>query len=203
MSEPYFWFRLIKSMMFPIQQFERLCPKSGVIIDLGCGNGFLSYTLASHEGNRRIMGYDWYTERLNKALAWPPLKNLRFETADLFTALAQDDPVDHFICVDVIYLLSRESQNQLMTRCYERLPKGGTLTLKFTDTVPRWKHCWALFQESVSVRLFGISKTGERQFNYRSTTEIKQVLEKLGFQVEVVRLDRWRPYADVVCIATK
>lgn len=200
---PYFWFRIVKSAMFPIPQFERLCPKSGTIIDLGCGNGFLSHNLASRNGNRRIIGYDWYASRLAKAGALTPLPNLRFEVVNLFDALARRDRVDHFLCVDVIYLLKFEDQDRVMAQCYDRLPPGGTLTLKFTDTVPKWKHCLALFQESVAVRLFGVSKAGDNRFYYRSSAEIQKRLEQLGFSVKLVRLDHWRPYADVVCIATK
>lgn len=199
----YFWFRIVKSAMFPIPQFERLCPKSGTIVDLGCGNGYLSHYLASHDSHRQIIGYDWYAERLGKASALTPLPNLRFEVANLFDALARKDPVDHFLCGDVIYLLKFEDQDRLMAQCYERLPLGGTLTLKFTDTVPKWKHCLALFQESVAVHLFGISKAGDRRFYYRSSTEIQEKLGQLGFSVKTTRLDRWRPYADVVCIAIK
>lgn len=201
--KPFFWYRCTKSLMLAIPQLEKLCPRLGTIGDLGCGNGYITHYLARHSAQRRMIGYDWYAERVAKAARLPPLPNCQFRIGDLLTAVATIESVDHFVCIDVLYLLPPFEQDTLLRRCYDRLPAGGTLTLKYNDTSPRWKYAWARFQEQVAVHAFRISRSTHPTFYFRSTADYVATLTRIGFHVVTHRIDRWRPYPDVVCVATK
>ena len=55
------WLRLyvwMKMVLVPYEQISRFVPKSGEILDIGCGYGVLSIFLALESFHRRILGID-------------------------------------------------------------------------------------------------------------------------------------------------
>lgn len=202
MLMPLHWFGRIKSILFPVKRLETLIPKEGVIADLGCGNGFFSELLASRGPMRKVIGYDWSQERLEKMLG-EKRPNLEFRVADIFQALQNLNGVDHILISDVLYLIDFNGQEVILKQCYQRLPVGGTLILKICDTAPAWKFCFEKWEEWVAVNLFHISKSGESQFFHRSSGDYARRLTALGFEVSCRRLDQWRPYPHAVLICKK
>jgi hypothetical protein len=59
------------------------------------------------------------------------------------------------------------------------LRQGGRLLLKEVDVRPRWKFRRCVLQETLSVRLLGLTLGGE--FAFASKDEMRGVLEAAGF----------------------
>lgn len=200
---PLFWFGLIKRILFPVRGLESLCPKKGVIVDLGCGNGFFSWYLATRGVRRVVLGFDWDAHRLEKLKSSFLPNNLLFAVADIAEAVGEVKQVDHFLISDVLYLLPRPKQDEVLKACYQRLPQKGSLIVKIADTAPKWKCQWECFQETLAVRWLRISKSGEKKFTGRSAAGYQTFLSSLGFSVTLHRLDKFRPYPHVALVCVK
>lgn len=200
---PLFWFGLIKQLLFPVGKLEALCPTSGTIVDLGCGNGFFSRELAWRAPGRRVVGYDWDAARLHTIATSPLPDNLSFHAANIQRAVREAVDADHFLISDVLYLLAPAVQDDILKTCYQRLPSAGTLILKIADRSPHWKFRFESLQETLAVKLLGVSKSGSKRFAIRSADEYRALLRGFGFSVTIHRLDAWRPYPHVALVCTK
>ena len=51
----------------PFEQVEKLVPKKGLVLDLGCGDGFLANYLAISGPERKVIGVDLNKDRIKHA----------------------------------------------------------------------------------------------------------------------------------------
>ena len=55
------WGRLyfpLRFLICPFRRVEAAVPKSGVVVDIGCGYGLFANLLAMRSGTRNVLGYD-------------------------------------------------------------------------------------------------------------------------------------------------
>ena len=91
--------------------------------------------------------------------------------------------------LDVLYLVPRPEWPAFLRACAERVRPGGRFLLKEVDVRPRWKFYRCLAQETLSVRLLGI--TLGHEFAFEAPPRLIQLLEEAGFRgATVTRLDR-------------
>ncbi len=139
-------------------------PASGSILEVGCGHGLLSLSLALASADRRVTGIDVDLDKLEAARAAAARGGLAvtFEAAE--GGDLPDGPWDGIAIVDVLYLLSAADQRALLRACADRLARGGVLVVKEMAPVPRWKARWNVVQETAAVKLLGITEGEELTF---------------------------------------
>lgn len=139
-------------------------PRSGRILEVGCGHGLLSLYLALGSSDREVVGIDVDEDKLGAARTAAERAGLRatFDTA--VGAALPEGPWSGVAIVDVLYLLSADDQRALLRSCAEALSPGGVLAVKEMALAPRWKARWNRAQETAAVKILGITEGEELTF---------------------------------------
>jgi len=190
----------VKLRICPLLPLEELYPRTGKVVDLGCGNGVFSNILKLGAPGRDVLGVDLDPRKVEAARASHAGRaGLEFREGDI---AAMDYPAaDVFSLVDVLYLIPLDKQEEILRKCHAALRPGGTLIIKEMDKRPRWKYVWNLCQETIAVKVAGFT-LGSR-FYFRSGEDYVRLLEALGFKAEVVRLDRGQAYPHIAIRGAK
>ncbi len=189
-----------RHLLCPLSNIERYVPKSGRILDLGCGHGLSSALMAVASSRRSILGVDPSPAKIGTAVTLADkLPNVRF-----FQGIVDDvteGDLDAVTIMDVLYLLPVPEKLKIMKRCRELLRPGGKLVLKTNDTHPAWRFRWAWLQEVAMTRI-GLTM-GEHALYFISCKQTVELLKEAGFrQTEVVHLPFLLPYPHTLFICT-
>jgi 2-polyprenyl-3-methyl-5-hydroxy-6-metoxy-1,4-benzoquinol methylase len=189
-----------RSRLCPFRAIASFVPEQGRIVDLGCGHGLFSHYLKTTSARREIQGYDLDEEKVRFAQAQFAREGLEFR---VFNLLTQDLEVkaDCIVIVDVLYLIPFERQTTILRRCREQLDDHGILVVKEVGDTPKWKDMINRFEETLAVKVFGITKGHD--FYFHKSEEFCELLRQEGFSVEVHRVDRGYPHAHVAYICRK
>ena len=114
-------------------QYDRLLPREGYIVDLGCGYGAMSYMLAVLSRKRRITAIDYDTEKITVAKnCFLKRESVEFISGDI---RYYDIPAaDGYVISDVLHYVDQQAQQTIIERCIARLNNGGVLIIKDGDT---------------------------------------------------------------------
>ncbi len=193
-------------------------PTSGVIVDLGCGHGLFTQLLARELPGRDVIGIDLDAHKIAVANQ-VQLPNLRYLAADIATA--ELPPAQAVTILDVLYLVPFPIQEQLLAVCADRLAPGGVILLKEMAELPRWKVALNWLEETLAVRVLGITdhsdkhadqadqpaqtqkQNGAGRFYFRPRADWQALFDRLGFNVETVPLDRGYYHPHVLFVARK
>ncbi len=158
----------------PMRAVATVVPRAGTVLEVGCGHGLLSNHLALESGARNVLGIDVDAPKIAAAAAAAEraghARRCRFEV----TAPGElpdgpwdcpDGGWDCIVIVDVLYLLGADVQREVLRACSARLAPGGVLVVKEMAPTPRWKAAWNRCQETLAVRLLGITE-GEGGFSF-------------------------------------
>ena len=140
----------------PFEAVADAVPAKGRILEIGCGHGLFSTYLALGSNERTVLGTDVDGDKIRAAQrAAHGVDNLRFEPDEpgVFPA----GPWDAVCIVDVLYLIDREGERELVVTAAEHLAPGGVLVVKEMGTTPRWKFRWMAMQERLSVQVLRIT----------------------------------------------
>ena len=157
--------------------FESLMPKTGKIVDVGCGYGFLPYMLMFKGRQREILGVDYDEEKIAVAdNCVDKSSKLSFAVGDV---TVYDFPqADGFIISDVLHYLKEEQQIQVIDNCVSKLNKGGVLVIRDADKdiETRQKGTW--YTEFMSTKVFGFNKIKTDGLHFVSGKLIKDTIAK-------------------------
>jgi 2-polyprenyl-3-methyl-5-hydroxy-6-metoxy-1,4-benzoquinol methylase len=176
----------------PFPEAEKAVPRSGRILELGCGHGLFSVWLATESHERQVLGTDIDAGKIDAAIA--AAASATAEGADLRFELAQvgeiaAGPWDAIAVIDVFYLLDADTQRTVVARLAAELAPGGVLVLKEMDVMPRWKHEWNRLQEILAVRLLHI--TAGTEMTFLPASQLAGFATDAGLElVESRRIDR-------------
>jgi 2-polyprenyl-3-methyl-5-hydroxy-6-metoxy-1,4-benzoquinol methylase len=187
-----------KLRICPFLLMEEFFPKTGKMVDLGCGNGLFSFILKLGSPSREIVGFDLDEKKINVARAiQKAFTGIQFEVRNIVGMRYPE--ADVLTLIDVLYLIPFAKQEEILEKCSGTLKAGGWLILKDMDTKPRWKYGWNIFQETLAVKIIGFT-LGEK-FYFRSREDYSNLLTSLGFQVKAVSLDKgyWYPHILYIC----
>jgi 2-polyprenyl-3-methyl-5-hydroxy-6-metoxy-1,4-benzoquinol methylase len=186
----------------PVAVIDAEVPRSGRVLEVGCGHGLVSAYLALSSNGREVTGVDIDARKI--ALASHAQSHA--DTADVHLTFrhadAGDPPPDGewdaIVIVDVLYLLDASAERVLLSACIDRLAADGVLVIKETDVVPRWKHLLAKAQEVVSTKILRI--TAGSTLSFTPTAVLADHLRALGLHVETRPVDKGylHPHALVV-----
>ena len=177
-----------------------LLPDQGTLLDLGCGRGILFSLLAT--AREQHAGLDFHGIEGNRKIAEVARQALgaeaRIDVADLSEATLPSARA--VLLLDVLHYLPAEAQKDLLARIAAALEPGGALLLRDADAAGGWRFTATRIQE----RLCALARRHWRQrFHYRSAVEWRQLLEDLGFEVDLTPMAEGTPYANVLLTARR
>lgn len=142
----------------PFERIEKLVPRTGKILDLGCGHGLFSSYLAVCSKERTVVGVDIDDTKLAIARrAADPLGERLSFRHDIAATLAAET-FSAVVLVDVLYLMAAEVQRDLVLRAAAAIEPGGSLLVKEMAATPKWKFEWNRLQEVAAVKLLKITR---------------------------------------------
>jgi SAM-dependent methyltransferase len=189
---------------------NRELPRSGRLIDVGCGQGLL---LAAFATARQWVEHSRWPPH------WPaPARyhlvgiELRRRMVTLArTALGADaeiveadlrhitvDPADVIVIMDVLHLLPAEAQEHLLRAAARALRPGGALLVREADCGAGWRFTAV----RLGNRITAITRGRWRQrFAFRPEAEWRALMASLGLAVERVPLETGPVFGNILLIA--
>ena len=178
----------LRSLMLPLTQIDKTLPDQGLIIDLGCGEGVIARYLAQRK-TRQVIGVDNNKKRLQES----NLKNLILLYGDIRNYQLRN--VDAVVISDVLHHLNFKDQTKLLRNVYKKLNKNGVLVVKEIDREE--------FIRSRLSRSWDFILYPKDKIYYHKSTELKNFLISLGFNVKIVRTSRFFPGSTTLFLCRK
>ena len=168
----------VRQWTCPMAAVVARTPDAGRLLEVGCGHGLFANAAAVAHAGLDVLGVDRDAQKIRWAEATVDGRpRIRFRCQDLGEVAERD--FDAVAVLDVLYLVPRAEWPTFLRGLYERLRKGGRLLLKDVEPRPRWKFYRCLAQETVSVRLLGITHGGA--FAFADRAEMESLLCEAGF----------------------
>lgn len=190
----------------PIEVIDTFLPSRGQMLEIGCGRGLVSIWAALLRPNLNIYGNDIDEGKLADAKL--AAKSLLKTAQNINFALVQpgkavpNGPWQAIAIFDVLYLMPRQQQLQLLKDSAKQLDKKSVLLIKHMNTRPVWKVSFAQWQEKISVRLIGLT-SGHYPFTFLTPQEITDCLQSVGLQTELLPIDKGYPYPHLLIVGRK
>lgn len=171
------WYLFLKCKVLPMRRLERMIPREGRILDLGCGKGIFSSYLAITSQKRDVLGVDLCSKKVESAQrAFGSISNLRFVIEDVLKLLPNEKNLSGIIISDFLQHIDFSSQEELLKLAYRSLSYRGVLVVKEIN-------------KGNSLRYF-LSKLAERllyfgdEIYFRPQNKWVALLKDIGFQAE-------------------
>ena len=185
----------LRPLIIPFDVIEEHIPKTGTIVDIGCGYGIFASYIASKSTKRNVIGIDLNKKRIFLAKKkFSNIANLKFICNNITSS--EIPHADGITAIDVIHHIpTLELQTSLLKTCFSVLGENGKLIIKDVDTKPLWKYLFNWIHDYLMTR-------GEPVL-YNSQNTFKNLLEKTGFELEKKMNIKNYPYSHVLFIAKK
>jgi 2-polyprenyl-3-methyl-5-hydroxy-6-metoxy-1,4-benzoquinol methylase len=178
----------LRAFTCPMSSVLARVPQEGRLLEVGCGHGLFANEAALQNPKLHVLGVDPSGPKIEwaeKTAAGRPNVAFRQQRVEEVSERA----FDAVAVLDVLYLVPRAEWPGFLQACRERLRSGGRFLLKEVDVRPRWKFYRCLVQESVSVRMLGI--TMGHEFAFEPPEAMSALLEEAGFRgISVTPLGR-------------
>jgi 2-polyprenyl-3-methyl-5-hydroxy-6-metoxy-1,4-benzoquinol methylase len=191
---------VVRNLLCPMDRVAAAAPLRGRCLDIGCGHGLLAFYLTVGEAERSVLAIDVSPDKVAAARKTRlPAGRVEFRCEDY--AAVKEGGFDVIALVDVLYLVPEDVQQLMIGWSWAHLAAGGILLIKEIAERPRWKYWLNYVEETMAVKLLGI--TSGRSFHFRSAESLKGELEGAGFAVAVEPLDRGYLHPHVLFVARK
>lgn len=181
-------------------------PRSGRLVDIGCGRGILLALLATAREQRDTLSPpdSWRVPSESLELVGIELRETwaRVARAALGSAARIESgdaadvplpPAHAILLLDVLHYLSREDQERLLRRVAEALEPGGAVLIREADADGGWR----FWMTRAAERLCALARGHWRQrFHYRSAGAWCRLLESHGLEVVERPMSAGTPYAN-------
>ncbi|MCK9422847.1 MAG: MMPL family transporter [Bacteroidales bacterium] len=166
--------------------YNRIMPRQGQILDLGCGYGFISYMLMFTSDTRSITGIDYDTGKISVAAnCYSKNDRIRFFCADVSDYAIT--PHNGFLLSDILHYLAFEKQESLLRKCFSNLIPGGTVLIREANSELKHRHKKSVMTELFSTRTgFNKIQNTDRELYFTSAEKIRQIAGDYGMQMEVI-----------------
>lgn len=195
--ENNWWEKFLSNFKFweePYEVVEKMLPKSGIIIDLGCGEGLLSNYLAIASSERKITGIELDPERL--ARAKKGIENISFKVGDIVKSAYPKGDV--FILFHVLHHLpSTFAQEEVLKRIKNNLKPGGKLIVVEVYVEPSIKYLAAWFADHFLVPWVFEKRFFTRAY-FRKERDWKDLLNRLGYNTKSTLEVKGRPFPNII-----
>ena len=157
---------------------DTIVPRSGFILDLGCGYGVAAHWLLQSTDQREVLGMDYDEDKVRVAgRSAPDHPRLRFEVRDILEGAYP--AADVVLLLDVLHYWRPERQAEVLRKARAALRPGGILVLRDAARSEGPGHRWVERWERRAIRI-GHNKT-EEGLHFRSREELEQALRSAGF----------------------
>jgi hypothetical protein len=184
---------LLKHSLYPLGYLTRQLPTSGVVVDLGCGEGMLTNLLAGAAPSVRFAGLDRDPERIRIAsrVASP---NASFQTGDIIDCQIRGGAA--VILNDVLHHHPYDYQLNLLASACAVLDDDGLVILKEVDERDTRDVRWTRFWDS---RLYPADT-----LHFRTVDDWHKTLRRFGLRiVDTYRSRHPWPASRTVIVSTK
>ena len=183
----------------PYQELEKLIPKKGKIVDIGCGEGILGNFLALTSKEREVVGFEIDRKRL--AIADRKIPNTKFKHGDATKLIIP--PTDVIIFFHVLHHLnSYQEQEEVLRKCYKALKKEGKLFVVEVEIKASLKYWMCSLFDHFFVPWIFEGKLYSPAF-FRKSRDWKKFLDKVGFNCKIIPADQGRPFSNVILDCTR
>jgi uncharacterized protein len=186
---------LIRERILLYKEIEFHTPKEGLIYDLGCGYGLLSYYLGITSEKRKIIGFDFNKTRVNAAKeAFDDMSNITFSTEDL----SKSNKLKRCSCIilyDILHHISYNNQKRLLETCKRFLQEEGILIIKEIDNKKKFKLFYTWLLDKIVTK-------GDKLY-FSGKKELVLGLKGMGFSVSSYDIDKYCPYPHYIIVARK
>ena len=174
--EQFVHWKMKMDPMFAV--LDEVVPRTGFVLDLGCGYGVATHWLASFTDGRNFLGVDYDLEKIRVARRTAPENpRIQFETQNL---LNWEYPMcDTVLLLDVLHYWTPEKQQFILNRARTALRSGGKLILREAARAGDAAHGRVNFWEKITTRL-GHNQTVEG-LHFQTRTELETMLQRAGF----------------------
>ncbi|MFI2753061.1 class I SAM-dependent methyltransferase [Cellulomonas sp. P22] len=184
----------------PFAAVSAALPRTGRILEIGCGHGLFSAYAALDAPGREVVGVDIDTAKIaHGTAAAGAVDRLELRVAE--SGAVPPGPWDAVVFVDVLYLLPASEQRRLLTEAVAQLAPDGVLLVKEMGAEPRWKVRWNTLQETISVKVLRITEGSS--FDFVPPSTLARWLTELGLTVSRHRLDRGRVHPHHLLVARR
>lgn len=182
------------------QPFHELLPEEGDFLDLGCGYGFMSYTLHwASQGKRNFTGVDYDEEKIATAQrCFSRTEAVNFVCGNIATF--PPGKYNGIIISDVLHYLPPTLQQEVIENAIDSLLTGGVLIIRDGDADLKEKHKGTRLTEFFSTRIFSFNKTTNK-LHFLSGSDIEAITAKK--EVHLQRIDDTKYTSNVVWVIRK
>ena len=178
------WYMKVKLRMEKwYDEYDRLLPRQGYIVDLGCGYGAMSYMLSMLSDKRQITSVDYDDKKI--ALAnncYAKNEMIEFIHADIRRF---DIPkADAYVISDVLHYIDKQSQQTVINNCIANLNKGGILIIRDGDTSLHERHHRTEQTEKWSTEILKFNKT-DGPLCFLSKGELEEIAKNSAMNIQV------------------
>jgi 1-acyl-sn-glycerol-3-phosphate acyltransferase len=174
--EQFVYWKLRVDPMFEV--LDDAAPRSGFMLDLGCGYGLATHWLSQYTEGRTFLGVDYDEEKIRVAqLTAPDHPRIRFEPRDI---LDWDyPPCDAALLLDVLHYWRPEKQRQILGKVRRALRPGGRLLLRDAARAESAGHRHVAWWETLATRA-GHNRTREG-LHFQTLAWMEDALRGAGF----------------------
>lgn len=191
------WEKFLSNFKFweePYEAAEKILPKQGTIIDLGCGEGLLANYLAISSPKRKIIGFEIAPERL--ARAKKGIKNAHFNTGNIVNI--KYPPSDAVVLFHVLHHLpSKNAQEKVLEKIKSSLKKNGKLVIVEVHVKFSVKYMTAWIADHFLVP-WVFEKRFYTKAYFRKEKEWLNLLRKMGYKINVTEETSGRPFSNII-----
>ncbi|MEP7278558.1 MAG: 1-acyl-sn-glycerol-3-phosphate acyltransferase [Bacteroidota bacterium] len=176
------WYMRIKVRLEKnYRQFNELLPKTGSILDIGCGYGFMSYILHFTEPGRSITGLDYDEQKIATAAhCFSKDAGIRFAHADVMEyAFEQYDAI---VMMDILHYLQPNQQKIVIEKCIHNIKPGGIVIIRDGNKDLEKRHRGTALTEVFSTEIFGFNKTSGKGLFFLSGGMIREIATARGME---------------------
>lgn len=157
---------------------DGVVPRSGFILDLGCGYGLATHWLACFAETRTFLGVDYDEEKIRVAKRTAPEHpRIQFAVGDI---LEREYPAcDTILLLDVLHYWSPAKQQLILNQARTALRPGGRLVLRDGVRAESEAHRRTRRWEEFATRV-GMNRTQEG-LHFRTQAELAAMLQCAGF----------------------
>ena len=193
-------FQLIRSWDAPYEAIDKLLPKKGTIVDLGCGDGLLANYIGISRTKTEVLGIDINKDRVKDALRG--IRNVKFVAGDI---LKKEIPrADLILIVHVLHHLpSREDQEKVLIDCKNKLKQNGKLVIAEVSERPLLKYLFTWLTDTFTVPILFENRIYNPKVFFRKDEEWRKLFTKLGLKYKVMRASAGKPFSHIIFECSK
>jgi 2-polyprenyl-3-methyl-5-hydroxy-6-metoxy-1,4-benzoquinol methylase len=164
--------------------FLERVPRSGVIVDLGCGYGNVSLMAGFISKSRQITGVDYDEDKIaiaSNSPTRPP--NVHFLCSDVLNY--DFKPADAYLLSDMLHYVPEQQQVAIIEKCIANLNAGGSVLIRDANADLAGRHRGTKLTEFFATT-FGYNKARHGGMHFISGKAIEKIARDHHLQMEVI-----------------